>query len=467
MIDELKPYPEYKNSGLKWVAALPNHWKVERAKGRFQKLNRPIRPEDETVTCFRDGTVTLRKNRRLRGFTEAIYELGYQGIRKGDLVIHAMDAFAGAVGVSDSDGKGSPIYGVCRPKFDDSPHYYAHVVREMSRTQWILALSRGIRERSTDFRFESFARQFVPLPPPDEQAAIVKFLDYANGKIERAIRAKRKLIGLLNEQKQAIIHRAVTRGLDPNVKLKPSGIPWLGDVPEHWNCRAFARMSRVVRGASPRPAGDSRYFNGSHTPWVTVGEVTKDKDIYLTKTETMLKEAGADRSARFAAGTLIMTNSGATLGVPKILSIEACANDGIVAFLNLQTVLDKPFAYYYLSTLTTRLRDELRQGGTQPNLNTGIVKRIVCPLPPLEEQRQILKHIEIHSSPINTAIGRTEREIDLLREYRTTLTAEVVTGKLDVREAAKRLPDEAVETLPPDDSMDELIEDEIDQENEA
>jgi type I restriction enzyme, S subunit len=116
MIDGLKPYDEYKENGLPWVGVLPTHWKVERAKGLFEKLNRPVRPEDETVTCFRDGTVTLRKNRRLRGFTEAIYELGYQGIRKGDLVIHAMDAFAGAVGVSDSDGKGSPIYGVCRPK---------------------------------------------------------------------------------------------------------------------------------------------------------------------------------------------------------------------------------------------------------------------------------------------------------------------------------------------------------------
>ena len=107
----------------------------------------------------------------------------------------------------------------------------------MSRAQWILALAKGIRERSTDFRYEMFGNQFVPLPPPDEQAAIVRFLDHANRKIDGFIRAKRKLIGLLNEQKQAIIHRAVTRGLHPDVPLKPSGIPWLGDIPKHWEIR--------------------------------------------------------------------------------------------------------------------------------------------------------------------------------------------------------------------------------------
>lgn len=231
MITDLEPYPEYKESGIPWAQMLPTQWRTERAKWLFTKMSRSVRPEDEVVTCFRDGTVTLRKNRRLRGFTEATLESGYQGIRKGDLVIHGMDAFAGAIGVSDSDGKGTPVYNVCKPQPGIIPQYYAYAVREMSRSQWILSLAKGIRERSTDFRFEMFGNQRVPLPPPDEQEAIVRFLDWANGRLERMIRAKRKVIALLNEQKQAIIHRAVTRGVDPSVPLKPSGIPWLGDIP--------------------------------------------------------------------------------------------------------------------------------------------------------------------------------------------------------------------------------------------
>lgn len=137
MFSDLKPYAAYIDSGILWLGRIPKHWKMERAKWLFRKMERPVRPEDEVVTCFRDGVVTLRKNRRLRGFTESLKEIGYQGIRKGDLVIHGMDAFAGAIGVSDSDGKGTPVYSVCQPKSGSNSHYYVHIVREMARSKWI------------------------------------------------------------------------------------------------------------------------------------------------------------------------------------------------------------------------------------------------------------------------------------------------------------------------------------------
>ena len=161
----LTPYPTYKDSGLPWVGRVPAHWRIERAKALFRKMERPARESDEVVTCFRDGLVTLRRNRRVRGFTESLKEIGYQGIRRGDLVIHAMDASAGAVGVADSDGKGTPVYSVCQPLALANAHYFAYLVREMARSQWIAALAKGIRERSTDFRFEAFASGRVPLAP--------------------------------------------------------------------------------------------------------------------------------------------------------------------------------------------------------------------------------------------------------------------------------------------------------------
>ena len=222
-----------------------------RAKWLFSKMDRPVRPNDDVVTCFRDGTVTLRKNRRELGFTESLKEIGYQGVRRGDLVIHAMDAFAGACGVSDSNGKGTPVYSVCAPKDGiANSHYYAFCVREMARSQWILALSRGVRERSTDFRFAAFGGQLVPVPPSLEQAAIVRFLDHADRRIQRYIRAKERLIELLEEQKQAIIHQAVTGQIDvrtgqPYPAYKDSGVEWLGEVPEHWETR---RLRYLVEG---------------------------------------------------------------------------------------------------------------------------------------------------------------------------------------------------------------------------
>lgn len=462
MIDELKPYPEYKDSGLPWLGILPKHWAIARGKTLFRKVERPIRPVDEIVTCFRDGVVTLRKNRRLRGFTEAIYELGYQGIRKGDLVIHAMDAFAGAVGVADSDGKGSPIYGVCQPKDNANPHYYAGVVREMARSQWILALSRGIRERSTDFRFESFARQFLPVPTTDEQAAILRFLDHANGKIERAIRAKRKLIALLNEQKQAIIHRAVTCGLDPNVKLKPSGVLWLGDIPEHWNLRRLRTIvHRIDQGVSPLAEG----FIAEGDSWGVLKAGCVNRGIF--------RETEHKRLARsFEIDPTIVVKIGDVLVSRACGSPQLVGSVGRVERLNFRLILsDKTFrpsfrdfvdVDFMVFAMNSRYyRDQVEQSisgaeGLANNLPLSSLRDFVFAVPPLQEAKAIATHLSHTLKKLNTTITHTEREIDLLHEYCTTLTADVVTGKLDVREAVKHLPAEAEEPPPADELPDDL-----------
>ena len=249
----LHPYLAYKPSGIPWLGDMPAHWDVRRAGWLFRKMGRPVRDIDQVITCFRDGTVTLRKNRRTEGFTESLQEIGYQGIRRGDLVIHQMDAFAGAVGVSDSDGKATPVYSVCHPTHDSDPFYYAHVVREMARNQWILALAKGIRERSTDFRYSEFARQEFPLPPLHEQQAIVRYLDYVDRRIRRYVAAKRKLIALLEEEKQAVVNRAVTRGLNPNFRLKPSNVEWLGDVPEHLEIPRLRNLGGALIGLTYDP----------------------------------------------------------------------------------------------------------------------------------------------------------------------------------------------------------------------
>ncbi|KXH86789.1 restriction endonuclease subunit S [Sporosarcina sp. HYO08] len=235
MVIKLKPYGEYKSTLIPWLDKIPSNWNVKRAKAMFNKMNRPVRDFDEVVTCFRDGTVTLRKNRRITGFTESIKEIGYQGIRKGDLVIHVMDAFAGAVGVSDSDGKATPVYSVCIPKEDLNNYYYAYIVREMAKTGFIQSLYRGIRERSSDFRFEVFANQSLPIPSLEEQEQIVKYLDFQLAKINKFIKVKKKLISALKERKQAVISKAVTKGINPNLRMKPTGNEWIGDVPEHWD----------------------------------------------------------------------------------------------------------------------------------------------------------------------------------------------------------------------------------------
>ena len=444
MIAGLTPYPEYKESGLPWATKLPSHWKTERAKWLFTKMDRPVRPEDETVTCFRDGMVTLRKNRRLRGFTEAIFEFGYQGIRKGDLVIHAMDAFAGAVGVSDSNGKGTPVYLVCQPKDGIKAHYYAFIVREMARSQWILALAKGIRERSTDFRYEAFGGQRVPLLPPHEQDAIVRFLDHANGRIERTIRAKKKLIALLNEQKQAIIHRAVTLGLDPNVSLKPSGIPWLGDIPQHWEVWPLMRCAierADYRGATPTKVEAGIFL-------VTAKNVRKGWIDYESSREyvraseySKIMRRGLPRK-----GDVLLTME-APLGHVALVDREDIAlAQRLVRFRLDSDLVLSSFALLVLNS--AYFQNQLLEratGSTAQGIKASKLPQLRVVLPNIDEQREIVSHIEIENGPRNTAIERTEREIELLREYRTRLVADVVTGKLDVRDFARDLPDDTDE----------------------
>ena len=210
----LDPDVSLKPSGLPWLPYIPAHWHTERGKRLFTKMKRPVRDSDEVVTCFRDGAVTLRKNRRTEGFTESLQEIGYQGIRAGDLVIHAMDAFAGAIGVADSDGKGTPVYSVCRPAPHADAYYFAYILREMARNQWIAALATGIRERSTDFRYATMASQWLPLPPTAEQRAIVAHLDQATEAIDSAIDNARRQSERMTEYRASLIAHVVTGKLD-------------------------------------------------------------------------------------------------------------------------------------------------------------------------------------------------------------------------------------------------------------
>lgn len=207
-----------KQTNIKWIKQIPQHWEEKRAKNMFVRMARPVREEDEVITCFRDGEVTLRKNRRTEGFTESFKEIGYQGIRKGDLVIHQMDAFAGSIGVSDSDGKGTPVYICLQPKIECNNVYYAHLLRVMAYSGYIKSLYRGIRERSSDFRYETFARLSLPLPPLSEQEEIVAYLDEKTAKIDLLIDKELQQIDHIKDLKQTLIADVVTGKVDVTTK---------------------------------------------------------------------------------------------------------------------------------------------------------------------------------------------------------------------------------------------------------
>lgn len=212
----LDPRAPLKPSGLEWLGRIPRHWEVRRAKFLFKQTSHPVEEGAEMVTCFRDGEVTLRKNRREEGFTNAILELGYQGVKAGQLVLHSMDAFAGAIGVSDSGGKCSPEYINCDPVGADvDPNFFARLLRVMALRGFIQAACPAVRERAPRIRFSNFAEMFLPVPPLAEQRAIVAYLAAERERTAELERTLRESITLLHERRRAIITAAVTGQIDP------------------------------------------------------------------------------------------------------------------------------------------------------------------------------------------------------------------------------------------------------------
>jgi len=204
-----------RDSGIPWLGEIPAHWQVERAKFVFLQSALPVCDKDEIVTCFRDGQVTLRRNRREEGFTNANLELGYQGIRAGQLVLHSMDAFAGAIGVSDSDGKCSLEYIICDPQDARANNqYYGHLLRTMALAGFIQASCPAVRERAPRIRFSDFGELFFPVPPPSEQRSIVDQIGREMVHLDALRSANERTIALLNERRAALIAAAVTGQID-------------------------------------------------------------------------------------------------------------------------------------------------------------------------------------------------------------------------------------------------------------
>lgn len=207
----LNPVAPMKDSAIDWIGQIPAHWDVVRFKYLFSQSRLSVRNDDEIVTSYRDGQVTLRSNRRLDGYTEAIIEGGYQGIRQGQLVLNSMDAFEGAIGVSDSDGKCTPEYVICDPNNSAiNQYYFSYLLREMALAKYIQVICNAVRQRAVRIRFNNLATRFMAIPPVDEQKEIVDFIETQKAKIADAIAIKESQIAALKEYKTNLINAAVT-----------------------------------------------------------------------------------------------------------------------------------------------------------------------------------------------------------------------------------------------------------------
>ena len=305
--------------------------------------------------------------------------------------------------------------------------------------------SDGVRIGQWDLSIQRMKRIPVVLPPLSEQSAIVRFLDHADRRIRRYIRAKQKLIKLLEEQKQAIIHRAVTRGLDPNVGLKPSGVEWLGEVPEHWGVKRLKQVATIQTGIT---LGKTyREATLVERPYIRVANVQAGRLDLAKITRVRVPAVEAD-GATLRAGDVLMTEGGDIdkLGRGCVWhdEIAGCLHQNhVFAVRPVPSVLLPEFLVAMMGSPHGRRYFQLtaKQTTNLAATNSTTLGNFPLRLPPVCEQQQILKGIAENTGDLHQAIDRAQREISLLREYRTRLIADVVTGKLDVRAAAASLPD--------------------------
>lgn len=446
---ELKPYPEYRESGLLWVGQMPEHWALapNRAMLKKHKVLVGKRHVDYKLLSLTKAGVIVRDISTGKGKFSA--DMGTsQEVRNGDLVFCLFDVpeTPRTVGLSRYDGMITGAYTVFECSDSLLATYLENFYKAMDDSKLLSPLYSGLRNTIPPPRFLGTK---TPLPPPEEQAAIVRFLNHTNQRIERTIRAKRKVIALLNEQKQVIIHRAVTRGLDPNVRLKPSGIPWLGEIPESWELCPLKGACLVQSGITL-----GKYYGNCRLqeyPYLRVANV-QSGHLNLGVVKKLQLPSNEARRSLLAIGDVLMTEGGDPdkLGRGCVWDgqIENCVHQNHVFAVRPNIARLLP---YYLSALLgssyakTYFILTAKQTTNLASTNKTTIGRFRVPLPSIEEQQKILDGLDLLTSPISLAIDHTEREIVLLREYRTRLIADVVTGKLDVREAAARLPDEVEE----------------------
>jgi type I restriction enzyme S subunit len=409
-------YPKYKPSGVEWLGDVPEGWDVTLAK-RFitVKSGEMISAEDETE--------------------EGFPLIGGNGIRA-----HALkwNTLADTLVIGRVGAKCGCVHHI-RENFWASEHAFRVIEKRLFAKRFFFHLlsSLGLNNFAITtaqplLNTQIVESQWISVPPLPEQTAIAEFLDRETGKIDGLVAEQRRLMELLKEKRQAVISHAVTKGLNPHAPIKPSGIEWLGDVPEHWKVVPIKWLSPVKRGASPRPIDDPKYFDeeGEYA-WVRIADVSACDGV-LSETTQRLSPLGSSLSVKILPNELFVSIAG-TVGKPCISAIKACIHDGFVYFPTLKI---NPWFLFRIFEAGD-CYGGLGKWGTQLNLNTDTVGSIRIAIPPADELHQLLKFMDDESSRFDTLTAEAQRAIDLLQERRTALISAAVTGQIDVRPPPK------------------------------
>lgn len=445
MIARLPPYPEYRASGVPWVGDVPAHWEVLRTRYLLREVDRRSEAGAETHLSMSQKLGLVPASMIGQGTLVSASYAGGKLCQRDDLVLNRLKAHLGVFALSRQAGVISPDYTVLRKTGPMAMPYFEYVLRSSACRVELRRRAKGIVEGFWRLYTDDLYDIRLPTPPLDEQAAIVHFLEHSDRRIRRYIAAKQKLIALLTEQKHAIVHSAVTRGLDPNVRLKPSGVEWLGDVPEHWCLKRFKSVVSITSGQVDPRAPEHR------------GKILLAPNHIKSGTgsivfEETAEEQGAD-SGKFEVrkGQVVFSKIRPHLRKAAIARVDGlCSADMYPLTVKESDLRPEFLLLLLLSAPFTTFAVNCSLRVAMPKINREALDEGWLWFPDLTEQDVILRWAQKSTGPLDVAAEQAGRQIALMREYRARFIADVVTGRLDVRDAAARLPDEAVEPEPVD-----------------
>tara|TARA_B100000519_G_C14260982_1_gene447968 strand:- start:4819 stop:6132 length:1314 start_codon:yes stop_codon:yes gene_type:complete len=427
-------YERYKKIGEDWLDAVPEHWEFRRVKTFLRLVAEPAPKNNdfELLSVYTDIGVRPRKELEEKG-NKASTTDGYWLVQEGDFIVNKLLAWMGAVGISNYSGVTSPAYDILRPRENIAGNFYHYMFRMNTFSAVMKKSSRGIMDMRLRLYFDKFGDIRVPFPPYKEQLEIAKFLDQKAEQIDEAIAIKEKQIALLKERKQIIIQQAITQGLDHSVSIKESGVDWIGQIPEHWKVEKLFGLCRFVRGNSNFSKDEllsrGQYVALQYGKTYKVNEIDERFDFYVG--EEFYKES---QVVNF--GDVIFISTSETM---EDLGHSAIYNREEVGLLGGEQILIKPnsdlldnfYTYYSTSVFSKELR-KYATGIKVFRFNINDLKTIYLAIPPLEEQRIIVQHISVQSKKIDQAVLLQESLIEKLKEYKTTLINNAVTGKIKV-----------------------------------
>ena len=418
----MRRYPEYKESGLERIGEIPAHWEMINTKYLFRLVTEPAPKNNdyELLSIYTNIGVKPRRELEERG-NRATTTDGYWLVKKGDFIVNKLLAWMGAIGLSNYEGVTSPAYDILRKIRPLNERFYEYLFRCGLYFIEFKKRSRGIMEVRLRLYFDQFGQIPLVFPTVHEQTQIANFLDRKTGQIDELLRIKERKIELLQEQRTVLINQVVTKGLDPNVEMKPSGVEWIGEIPAHWEIRKIKHIATFVSQKST-PETDAIKIS----PENVESETGKVLDFYSPYNSVGVKFQAGDvlfNKLRVYLSKVVFTEySGYSLG--EMIVIRPSLQD-----------TGKHLFYLMLSCRFIEYCDSISYGVKMPRTAIDDILNAQIPLTSYQEQIQIANFLDRKTEQIDELISSEQQSIELLKEYRQSLISEVVTGKIDVRDA--------------------------------